>query len=234
MNLLDCKLFFFFGLQDGSYIIISNLEGKAIERINVYRDVGGTITNVEFDKTATIGLGKNMVKTDDATFFKGTNAFGNPLIGSIVGAYTTTGLANLTPNGFCKENGCVGGVNGPSGGRPNTAPICPLVSAASNRIYTTMSGGGLFVIDISTTPMQIIGEYGNQVVYGAGCGGSVVNGTMYINSGVFASTGAVQSVSSRCIFPIDSVTLCFCASYSHNIFFLLFLFASDVCCLGIR
>jgi hypothetical protein len=167
-----------------------------LERINVIRGEDGAIVSLEFDKSATLGLGTDMAvvdPSDHATFFKGVNAFGNELIGSVKGDYSLAGLASLTPQGVCKENGCVG-TNASRGGRPNNAVICPIASTG-DRVYASLTGGGLFVVDPKTTPMGIIGEYGREVVYGAGCGGVETNGKMYINSGVVGSSlGATQSV----------------------------------------
>jgi len=135
-------------------------------------------------------------------FFRGSNAFGKPLIGAVSGAHPDADLGDLTPNGFCKENGC-GGSNeydGHLGGRPNNLPICPLPST-NDRIYTTLAGGGLLVIDAKSTPMSIKGEYGNKIIYGAGCGGTQVGNKMFISSRVSASAaGATQSVSCSCHF----------------------------------
>ena len=52
-----------------------------------------------------------------------------------------------------------------------------------------MGGGGLLVLKLDTTPMTIVGEYGDQVVNGAGCGGVEAKGTIYINAGVSAGGG---------------------------------------------
>ena len=40
---------------------------------------------------------------------------------------------------------------------------------------------------IDTTPMTIVGEYGNHIVNGAGCGGVQAGDTMFVNAGVSAS-----------------------------------------------
>lgn len=179
--------------SDGSAILVDNLNGKAIERINVSRDSSGTITALTFDKSASLGLGKAQEVVSEATFFYGSNAFGHPLLGGIEGDYTLADLGDLTPSGVCKENGCTG-IDGDKGGRPNNVPICPLVSLNDN-LYVTFGGGGLFVADARSTPMKIVAEYGNNVVYGAGCGGVEVDGKMFINSGVSASgAGATQSM----------------------------------------
>ena len=183
-----------FWTDDGSAVIVANLHGKAIERINVERDNTGSIIQLSFDRSATLGLGRDMVRTQNATFFQGDNAFGNPLLGELVGSYDDADIGDLTPNGLCKENGCSSGPNGSSGGRGNNLPICPIVSQ-HNFVYNTLAGGGLLVADGTTTPMSIVGEYGNNEVYGAGCGGVQIKDTMFVNSGVSASgAGATQSM----------------------------------------
>ena len=57
-----------------------------------------------------------------------------------------------------------------------------------------MGGGGLIVANTDATPMAIVGEYGNNIVNGAGCGGGQMGSEMWINAGVSASgAGATQS-----------------------------------------
>lgn len=185
----------FWDQNGGKYILIDNLHGKAIERINVIRDENDDIVDLQFDQSATIGLGKNMVVAEPALFFQGKNAFKNKLIGSVIGDYADADLGDLTPNNVCKENGCSSGDgNGAMGGRGNNLPICPITSA-NDFLYITLAGGGMFVADITTTPMKIVAEYGNNVVYGAGCGGVQSGDQMFMNSGVSASgAGATQSM----------------------------------------
>jgi len=182
-----------FWSDDGLAIVIANLHGKAIERIDVMRDNIGTITSLEFNKSAGIGLGKKTSVKSNATFFSGKNAFGNLLIGSIVGSYDDADLGDMTPNNVCKENGC-GGTEAMAGGRPNNVPICPVPSKNGNA-YVTLGGGGLFVLDLTTTPMVIKGEYGNAVVNGAGVVGTQTGNQVFITGGVSASSsGFDQSV----------------------------------------
>jgi len=50
-----------------------------------------------------------------------------------------------------------------------------------------MGGGGRLVVDTFTTPMSIVGEYGNQAINGAGCGGGQTGDTIWLNAGVSAS-----------------------------------------------
>jgi hypothetical protein len=152
------------------------------------------IVDLQFNKAATIGLSKGMAVAAEASFFTGSNAFGNSLLGTVVGSYDDADLADTTPNGFCKENGCAGAPNGGAGGRPNNSPICPIASN-NGLVYVTLAGGGLLVVDSSTTPMAIVGEYGQAVVYGAGCGGIQKDNQVFLNAGVSASdAGATQSM----------------------------------------
>ena len=79
-----------------------------------------------------------------------------------------------TPNGVaCQEPAL----------RPDNAPICPLLDAAGDLSWVTLRGGGLFVVDVRSTPMRIVAEYDRATVHPNGCGGSAVGGHMYINSG---------------------------------------------------
>lgn len=179
---------------DGSSLVVANLHGKAIERIDAKRNAAGAIISLDFNRSATLGLGKNMSVADEATCFGGRNAFGNLLRGGISGSYLHADLQDLTPNGVCKENDCGTGRNGAAGGRVNNAPICPIPSQGG-LVYITLGGGGLLVADARAAPMKIVGEYGNNIVYGAGCGGTPVEDGILLNPGVSASApGATQSV----------------------------------------
>jgi DNA-binding beta-propeller fold protein YncE len=67
--------------------------------------------------------------------------------------------------------------------RPDNAPICPVVSDASDLAFVTLRGGGMLVVDPRPTPMRIVAEYDMSTVKGNGCGGTQVGGQMYVNSG---------------------------------------------------
>ncbi|HEX3203306.1 MAG TPA: hypothetical protein VHQ67_01060 [Nitrospiraceae bacterium] len=70
-----------------------------------------------------------------------------------------------------------------SGERPDNAPVCPVTDDSSTYGFVTLRGGGLFVVDVKSTPMKIITMANNVDVHPAGCGGIQVGGTMYLNSG---------------------------------------------------
>ena len=190
-----------FWTLDGSSIIVANLNGKLLERIDVSRNGSGKIKKAVFNRSATLGVGKNMAITEGATVFLGTNAHNRKMIGSIGGDYSDADLGNLTPNGECKENNCDPDLNAASGGRPNNVIICPIPSA-SGRAYVTMGGGGLLVADTRTTPMTIVGEYGNEVINGAGCGGAQSANYMWLNAGVSAA-GAGANQSTFTLYALD-------------------------------
>jgi hypothetical protein len=86
----------------------------------------------------------------------------------------TLDLANCTtPSGApCQAAGL----------RPDNAPICP-VPLPNGQVVVTLRGGGMFVVDPSTTPMSIVAEYDMDHVSGNGCGGTIVQDTLFITSG---------------------------------------------------
>lgn len=145
-----------------------------------------------------------MTISEDAKVYLGANSHGNPMLGSVAGSYDmANAFGDLTPQGFCKENGCDEGPDGERGGRGNNVVICPIVSDNDNA-YVTFGGGGLFVVNTKVTPMTIVGEYDNQVVNGAGCGGVQAENQMWLNAGVSAS-GAGAEQSTFTIFSIDDL-----------------------------
>lgn len=180
--------------SDGSALLLANLHGKVLERIDITRKSGGKIIGADFNLSASLGVGKNMAISDSAKVYLGTNSQGKQMIGSVSGSYDTGAFGNLTPNGECKENGCDGGVSDAGmGGRGGNVIVCPIVSDSDNA-YITFGGGGLLVADTTATPMSIVGEYGREVINGAGCGGVQVGNDMWLNAGASASgAGATQS-----------------------------------------
>jgi hypothetical protein len=88
-------------------------------------------------------------------------------------------LANgTTPNGITMENA----------ERPDNAPILVVPDSTGSLGFVTLRGGGLFVVDPTTTPMKIIAEYDKTMVHANGFGGIETNGHMYINSGAGAAS----------------------------------------------
>jgi len=97
-----------------------------------------------------------------------TNAF-------VLNAQALINLATCTtPNGFpCQAPGI----------RPDNAPICPIIDATSRYVFVTLRGGGLFVVDATQTPMQIVAEYDIDTVHPNGCLGVQMGEKIYVDSG---------------------------------------------------
>jgi hypothetical protein len=99
----------------------------------------------------------------------------------------TLDLANcVTPNGHpCQTATPVNdsdlAYRGPNN-RPDNAPICPVMSS-DDKAYTTLRGGGMLVVDVTRTPMAIVGEYGTSAIGRDGCGGRQRGDAVYLNSG---------------------------------------------------
>jgi hypothetical protein len=90
-----------------------------------------------------------------------------------------------------------------SGERPDNAPVCPITDAASRYGFVTLRGGGLFVVDVTATPMKVVATLNNVDIHPAGCGGIQVGDTMYINSG----GGAPVAPLSYDVYAIDMSAL---------------------------
>ncbi len=183
-----------FWAPDGNALYLANLHGRILERIDFTRDEHGTILTADFNQAASMSVGASSI-VRSARAYTGNNAAGNPLISTISGAYDAEATALDTPNGKCRQNGCSSGAaDGSLGGRPGNVIVCPIVSS-TDKVFVTFGGGGLLVADGASTPMQIVGEYGNNVFNGAGCGGVEAGGNVYLNAGASASpAGGTQSV----------------------------------------
>lgn len=83
--------------------------------------------------------------------------------------------------------------------RPDTAPICPRTDASNRVTFTTLRGGGMFVVDHNATPMRIVAEYDRDLVDDNGCGEIEANGKMYVNSGA----GAPGNLSGHTVYSFD-------------------------------
>jgi len=80
----------------------------------------------------------------------------------------------VTPNGVpCQDPGT----------RPDNAPISPIVESTSRYVFLTLRGGGLFVVDAKSTPMQIVAEYDVDTIHPNGHLGIQVDQKMYVDSG---------------------------------------------------
>ena len=181
--------------KDGSALFVANLHGRIIERIDITRDADGNITNANLNRAAAFSAasGGNAVIQESAHAYSGNNSLGQPLVSSVSGTYSVAAFGDVTPTGACKENGCAAGTDGAAGGRPGGVIICPIVSDTGMG-YLTFGAGGMLVVDTRKTPMQIVAEYGNNEVNGAGCGGVHIGDYVWLDGGVSAvGVGANRS-----------------------------------------
>ena len=99
-------------------------------------------------------------------------------------AAATLDLATCTtPSGAACEDAAL---------RPDNAPICPVIDAASRLAFTTLRGGGLFVIDARATPMAIVAEYDRETIHPNGCGGLQVGDKLYLTAGGGTSANPLE------------------------------------------
>ncbi len=192
--------------KDGSALFVANLHGRIVERIDITRDAGGNITNANLNRAAALsaasGIRATIAADGRSHAYRGNNALGVPLVSTVSGDYSASAFTDLTPAGKCKENGCTTAAdgttlaegetnNGAAGGRPGGVIICPIVSD-NDMLYITFGAGGMLVADARKTPMQIVAEYGNQEVNGAGCGGVHTGDSIWLDGGVSAAPGGAN------------------------------------------
>jgi hypothetical protein len=79
-----------------------------------------------------------------------------------------------TPNGIACQA---------AGVRPDNAPICAFVASDNGPAFVTLRGGGLFVVDHTTSPMGIVGEYDISTIGPNGCGAVEAKGRVFLNAG---------------------------------------------------
>jgi hypothetical protein len=92
--------------------------------------------------------------------------------------------AGVTPNGLPKQDPVL---------RPDNAPICLNLDSSSRYAFVTLRGGGLFVVDVTTTPMNIVAEYDASVIHPNGCIGLEAAGKLYVNSGGGSASNPYES-----------------------------------------
>ncbi len=165
--------------SDGSALLLANLHGRILERIDITRDADGTITGADFNRAASLNVGGGLTGVADvATAFQGPG-----MVSTVSGNYDPVALSGTTPSGADKQGA----------ERPVNVIVCPIVSD-SDKVYVTFGGGGLLVADSTVTPMSIIGEWDRTTINGAGCGGVQVGDMVYLNAGASAAgSGATQS-----------------------------------------
>lgn len=157
---------------DGSKIILANQNGKMVERVDVTKNNQGKITGFQYNADASLDLVGGTGRILGQPIAVDVNP--NDDISCTKTGLVLDGQSTITPNGIAKQAANI---------RSNNTLICPIISDDSQHAYATLGGGGMFVIDINATPMQIVAEYDMSTVRAAGCGGEAVNGSMYLSTG---------------------------------------------------
>lgn len=161
-----------FWTPDGKHLILANQTGKLLERID-YNPATDTFT---FNAAATLDL------VGGAGRITAQPVADPSLPGGLVSGVVADGQSTLTPNGILKQGDAA------PNNRPNNAVVCPIVSNNNVHAYVTLAGGGMFVVDVTTTPMSIVAEYGAAAVPAAGCGGLQDGAFVFMNQGTSAAT----------------------------------------------
>ena len=131
---------------DDSFVLVSNQNGKLVQRIDTDADNDG----VPYENAADIAL--------DAA------ATLNLAVG-----VTPSGAPRETPNDLAH--------------RPNNTPVYTLIEASGRLAFVTLGGGGMFVVNPTTTPISIVAEYDRPTIEPAGLLGIQAGGKVYMNSG---------------------------------------------------
>jgi WD40 repeat protein len=177
-----------FWTPNGNHIIVGNQNGKLLERVDVIRDSSGAVKEFVFNADATIDFvgGAGRIQAQPiAVDMDPTNSIGCRTNGTVQDNQPTK-----TPSDNFKQYAL----------RPNNTVICPIPSSTSKHAFATLGGGGMFVIDVRSTPMAIVSEYDNTTMNAAGCGGIETQGYMHMDTG---TSGAGKSEFSVYRFGVD-------------------------------
>ncbi len=164
----------------GDYLLVSNQNGKLFERIKVTWDAAReNIVALDYDAANTIDLvggAGRMVATQGPL----GHSYDAGVTVTVTGTPADGQSRLMTLNGIShyKQHAT---------NRPNNAPICAAVAGDGRTAYVTIAGGGLFVVDYTASPMQIVAAYDESKVNGAGCGGLESGGATWLNAGVWTA-----------------------------------------------
>lgn len=160
---------------DGTKMLIANQSGRMLERVDIQKNAAGQVTGFNYNAHASLDLVGGTGRVVAQPIAVDVNLEGN--ISCNVIGQVADGQLTSTPNGNPKQA---------PGIRPTNTLICPIITDNSQHAYATLGGGGMFVVDITTTPMQIVAEYDQNVYRTAGCGGLPADRFMMLNTGTSA------------------------------------------------
>ncbi|MEB3171075.1 MAG: hypothetical protein VKK43_06855 [Synechococcaceae cyanobacterium] len=155
----------------GDKLILANQNGRILERVDVVRDASGAVREFVFNASASldfVGGSNRILDQPVAVDMDGVHGIGCRIEGAVA-----DGQPTLTPSGQPKQSPL----------RPLNSVICPIPSSTGKHVFASLGGGGMFVVDIQATPMQITADYDLSTVNAAGCGGVEAGGFMHLATG---------------------------------------------------
>ncbi|MBX3300958.1 MAG: hypothetical protein KF693_01955 [Nitrospira sp.] len=164
-----------FWTPDGRYLIVANQNGRIAERVDIVRNAQGQVVGFVFNAAASLDLvgGAGRILTQPvAVDVNPADEISCTVSGTVPDNQPTT-----TPTGALKQA---------AGIRPTNNLICPIAASNNRHAFATLGGGGMFVLDVTATPIAIVAEYDLSVVRAAGCGGVQSSEYIHLNTGTSA------------------------------------------------
>jgi hypothetical protein len=161
-----------FWTPSGNQLIVANQNGRILERVDVRRNSSGSVTDFVFNAAASldfVGGSGRIITQPLAVAMDASGAINCKVESQVADNQPTT-----TPNNIPKQA---------PASRPLNSVICPIPSSTGRHAFASLGGGGMFVVDVLSTPMAIVGEYDLSTVNAAGCGGMESNGYMHMSTG---------------------------------------------------
>jgi hypothetical protein len=178
-----------FWTPNGNHIIVGNQNGRMLERVDVIRHTSGAVKEFVFNASSSldfVGGSGRVTAQPIAVTMDSSNGIGCRVEGAVPDNQTS-----LTPANRPKQA---------PGIRPLNSVICPIPSSSGKHVFATLGGGGMFVVDVSASPMAIVAEYDLSIMNAAGCGGIETQGYMHMDTG---TSGAGVSEFSVYRFGVD-------------------------------
>lgn len=160
----------------GRSVIVANQNGRILERVDVRRGDDGATTGFVFNAAASLDLVGGAARILAQPIAVDMDAADG--IACTVSGVVPDGQPTTTPAGAAKQA---------PGVRPANTLICSVPSSSDQHAFATLGGGGMFVVDVRSTPMAIVAEYDMTAVRAAGCGGVEAAGFMHLNAGTPAA-----------------------------------------------
>jgi hypothetical protein len=154
---------------------VANQAGKMVERVDIARDADGNVTGFDWNQDAALDLvgGRTHTANPVAVDMDADDGISCTVSGTAMTSNVQLTTFTLGANTYTRQDAVK---------RPNNQPICP-IAGSNGLVYTTLGGGGMFVVDPTTAPMSIVAAYDKTNFRAAGCGGVEGGGFVHLNAG---------------------------------------------------